>query len=139
MLAKLVYQMDPLQERILEFQGYNKKAVINDGEMRDMYNMSSDEYPCLYQRKPRGLYKHGIEGLGNPSALLVKDKNGYLYPLGEQASIVLDVLRMELKRWNVNVLTESKAVRLVKDADTFILGIENGNEYIKQINRTFVL
>lgn len=74
MLAKLVYQMDPLQERILEFQGYNKKAVINDGEMRDMYNMSSDEYPCLYQRKPRGLYNHGINDLQNPSALLVKDK-----------------------------------------------------------------
>ena len=62
--------------------------------------------------------------------MLVKDKNGYLYPLGEQASIVLDVLRMELKRWNVYVLTESKVVRLVKDKDTFALGIENGNEYL---------
>ena len=71
MLAKLVYQMSPLQERILEFQGYNKKAVIDDGEMRDMYNMSSDEYPCLYQRKPRGLYS---EDFTKPTALLVKDK-----------------------------------------------------------------
>ena len=62
--------------------------------------------------------------------MLVKDKNGYLYPLGEQASIVLDVLRMELKRWNVYVLTESKVVRLVKDKDAFALGIENGNEYL---------
>ena len=62
--------------------------------------------------------------------MLVKDKNGYLYPLGEQAAIVLDVLRMELKRWNVSVLTESKVVRLVKDKDAFVLGIENGDEYI---------
>ena len=71
MLAKLVYQMSPMQERILEFQGYNKKAVINDGEMRDMHNMSSDEYPCLYQRKPRGLYSNAY---AEPTALLVKDK-----------------------------------------------------------------
>ena len=71
MLAKLVYKMNPLQERILEFEGYNKKAVIGDGEMRDMFNMSSDEYPCLYQRKPRGVYS---DTFANPTALLVKDK-----------------------------------------------------------------
>ena len=61
--------------------------------------------------------------------MLVKDKNDYLYPLGEQASIVLDVLRMELKNWDVSILTESKVVCLVKEKDVFVLGIENGNEY----------
>jgi hypothetical protein len=73
-LVAPVYQLSPKQERILEFRGYNRKAVISDGEMRDMYNLASDEYPCLYQRKPRGLYDHGIDNLEEPSALLVKDK-----------------------------------------------------------------
>lgn len=73
-LVAPVYQLSPKEERILAFRGYNRKAVIEDGEMRDMYNLSSDEYPCLYQRKPRGLYDHGIENLQEPSALLVKDK-----------------------------------------------------------------
>lgn len=73
-LVAPVYIMNPSQERILEFKGYNKKPVIDDGEMRDMFNMSSDEYPCLYQRKPRGLYDHGISGLQQPASLLVKDK-----------------------------------------------------------------
>ena len=89
MLVAPRYTFIPKQERILEFKGYNKKAVIDDGEMRDMYNLSSDEFPCLYQRKPRGLYP---EAYKNPTAMIVKDKklavisdgtfyyNGEIYP-----------------------------------------------------------
>lgn len=71
MLATPRYTFIPKQERILEFKGYNKKAVIDDGEMRDMYNLSSDEHPCLYQRKPRGIY---TEMYRAPTAMIVKDK-----------------------------------------------------------------
>ena len=71
MLATPKYTFIPKQERVLEFKGYNKKAVIDDGEMRDMYNLSSDEYPCLYQRKPRGIY---TEMYRAPTAMIVKDK-----------------------------------------------------------------
>ena len=60
--------------------------------------------------------------------MLSKDKDGYLYPLGEQASIVLDVLRMELKRQNVTVLTDAKVVRIVKENDFFIT-CEDGREF----------
>ena len=71
MLVTPKYTFIPKQERILEFKGYNKKAVIEDGEMRDMYNLSSDEYPCLYQRKPRGIYSDAYK---KPTAMIVKDK-----------------------------------------------------------------
>ena len=64
-LVAPVYKLNPLQERILEFRGYNKKSVINDGEMRDMYNLSSDEFPCLYQRKPRGSFPLQLRGLSH--------------------------------------------------------------------------
>ena len=70
-LVAPVYKLNPLQERILEFRGYNKKSVIDDGEMRDMYNLSSDEFPCLYQRKPRGIYS---ESFVHPTAMIVKNK-----------------------------------------------------------------
>lgn len=94
-MAKLVapiYQLSPKQERILQFKGWNAKSVISDGEMRDMFNLSSDEYPCLYQRKPRGIYETGIPNLAKPTAMLVKHKklaiisdgnfyyDGVLYP-----------------------------------------------------------
>ena len=70
-LVKPMYKFISKEERILEFKGYNKKSVIADGEMRDMYNLSSDEYPCLYQRKSRGLYS---EEYAHPTAMIVKDK-----------------------------------------------------------------
>ncbi len=69
-LATLAYTLQAQQERILEFQGLNKKAVIDDGEMRDMLNLSSDEYPCLYQRKPRAVYSDRYK---KPTAMIVKD------------------------------------------------------------------
>ena len=70
-LVAPVYRFNPRQERILEFKGYNRKAVIDDGEMRDMYNLSSDEYPCLSQRKPRAVYNEGFE---KPTAMITKNK-----------------------------------------------------------------
>ncbi len=60
------------------------------------------------------------------SGMLVKDKEGYLYPLGEQASIVLDILRLELNRCGICVMTEAKVIRLSKENDKFVLDIENG-------------
>lgn len=45
--------------------------------------------------------------------LLVKDKGGYLYPACEQASVVLDVLRNELKTLGVRILTGYKVNRIV--------------------------
>lgn len=70
-LVAPVYKFNPSTERILEFKGYNKKSVIDDGEMREMFNLSSDEYPCLYQRKPRGIFS---ESYTHPASMLVKDK-----------------------------------------------------------------
>lgn len=70
-LVAPIYTFTPTEERTLEFKGYNKKSVIDDGEMRDMYNLASDEYPCLYQRKSRGLYSIQYK---RPTAVIVKDK-----------------------------------------------------------------
>lgn len=70
-LVAPVYKFNPRQERILEFKGYNRKTVIDDGEMRDMYNLSSDEFPCLSQRKPRAVYDEGFE---HPTAMITKNK-----------------------------------------------------------------
>lgn len=53
--------------------------------------------------------------------LLLKEKNGYLYPLAEQAAVVLDVLRTELRANGVNLVTECK-VKEIKVTD----GDQNG-------------
>lgn len=38
------------------FRGYNHNLKIKDGEFWDMENLSSDEYPVLSPRNPRGVY-----------------------------------------------------------------------------------
>lgn len=44
--------------------------------------------------------------------MLIKDKNGYLYPLSEQAVTVLDILRFSLEQHNVHVYTGSMITAL---------------------------
>lgn len=68
-LPDMQYEIAPGKKKILEFRGYSNNAVIDDGEMRDMYNLSSDEYPCLYQRKQRGIFSKEYK---NPTAILAK-------------------------------------------------------------------
>lgn len=50
-----------------------------------------------------------FESLG----LMVKSKNGYVYPYSEQASSVLDILRMELKRCRISVMTDTEIIAAV--------------------------
>lgn len=58
--------------QVLDFRGYNDSPTIADGEMRDMFNLTSDKYPNLYQRKLRNTY---IGGLDKPSAILARREN----------------------------------------------------------------
>lgn len=44
------------------FYGYNHNAIISNGEMFDMRNMSGDSYPVLALRKKRGVSSYDVEG-----------------------------------------------------------------------------
>lgn len=46
------------------------------------------------------------------AGLMAKEKRGGLYPAAEQASVVLDILRLQLKKSAVEVKTESKVQKL---------------------------
>jgi len=65
------YTAPPTNNQVIEFKGYDVQNVIDPGAMRDMRNMSSDEYPSLYPRKQRGVYS---EEYVNPSAILSRDE-----------------------------------------------------------------
>lgn len=49
-----VTPLQPMEERIIEFKGLNRKSFVEDGEMSDMKNLTSDNYPLLCPRKLRG-------------------------------------------------------------------------------------
>lgn len=74
-------------------------------------DFSADQYYCEDKEKLEKMFRvfsvwdtiAFFESMG----LMVKNKNGYLYPYCEQASAVLDVLRMELLRKQVTVVTDT--------------------------------
>lgn len=72
------------EERVIEFMGINQRSVIDDGEMRHMYNLSSDNYPCLTQRAAREEvnigYKSPVQSLITKKEKLAGiDEKGWFY------------------------------------------------------------
>ena len=59
--------------------------------------------------------------------MLIKDKNGYCYPRSEQASTVLDILRLQVKNLNIDVLSQSYPVSIQKKKKNFEV-VLNTNE-----------
>ena len=57
--------------------------------------------------------------------LLTYDRDGYVYPLTGQASSVLDVLLLEMRRLKVKLKCKEKVVSLEKDADGFHVRTES--------------
>lgn len=90
-LPELLTTDVPRQKQIIDFQGYSQAPMIDDGEMRDMLNLTSDKYPNLYQRPSRGLYRQGatkespgdVPGYPYPECMIVKD--GKLAVITKQA------------------------------------------------------
>lgn len=61
------------------------------------------------------------------AGMMVKDKNGYLYPASEQASTVLDTLRLQMQGLQVRVMTDLKAADVYRDQNGKIkVCTENG-------------
>ena len=65
------------------------------------------------------------------AGLLLKDKNGYLYPYAEQAAVVLDVLRRGLAETGVRVVTECKVqeIRWCKTSGTKFTAVTEQGSY----------
>ena len=62
------------RDMVQEFKGVNHNVRISDSEFYDMKNMTSDLYPALSPRKPRGVAMQ----LTNCGGLLAKDKLCYI-------------------------------------------------------------
>ncbi len=65
----------------------------------------------------------------NRHGMLIKDRNGYLYPLSEQASTVLDILRFSLEQYKVRVYTDSIITALQPDKKLQITSPVGGRTY----------
>lgn len=67
LFPQLQAEGDPTELRTIEFKGYDVRSIIDDGSMRQMRNLSTDEYPSLTPRKKRGVY---AEGYSSPQCIM---------------------------------------------------------------------
>lgn len=70
-----------------------------------------------------------FEGLG----LMIKDKNGYLYPFSEQAASVLDVLRIKLRTEGIKVVTGAKVETVQKNGNGFMVRSAGQKYYFDRV------
>lgn len=94
----LVTKPMPTEERIIEFKGLNRKSFVEEGEMSDMKNLTSDNYPLLCPRKLRGSYALP-DGAVKPLSVMTKferiamiakkadDSVAFFYDGDEQTSV----------------------------------------------------
>ena len=47
--------------------------------------------------------------------MLIRERNGYLYPLSEQAATVLDILRFALEKYHIRVYTDCQVTKILRD------------------------
>lgn len=59
--------------------------------------------------------------------VILKDRQGYIYPVSDQATTILDVLRMELERLNVVVCFEHHVQSITKNAKGFKITTDKGS------------
>lgn len=70
-LVMPINALDVTEERTIEFKGLNRKEYVQDGEMSDMLNLTSDRYPLLCPRKLRG--EHALpEGAVKPLSIVTR-------------------------------------------------------------------
>lgn len=70
-LVAPITSLQPYEERIIEFKGLNRRSFVEEGEMSDMKNLTSDNYPLLTPRKLRGSYELP-EGVEKPLSIMTK-------------------------------------------------------------------
>lgn len=114
-----------------------KKLLVTGNGKCNLSNIefSMDQYYCSDKEKLQKIFDRFspwdtvsfFESMG----LMVKEKNKGLYPYSEQASAVLDILRMELTRNKVRVITGAEIEKVIRqDKSVFEIKDKTGKNYV---------
>ena len=119
----LIEKKDRIGKKILA-TGNGKCNFTNKSmkqvDFKSQYTNVFDDYVSQFD-------KNEVISFFQSSGMLTKEKNGYYYPRSEQASTVLDLLRLQLKTYKVSVLTEKYPISIKKKKKQFEI-ILNNNE-----------
>lgn len=134
-LVPAVNTLNRIENRILEFKGLNRRSFVQEGEMSDMLNLSSDDYPLLSPRKPRGNYTLP-QGVVRPIQIMARynhiamialddDDNVNFYYNGQIVPSITDLgenTSMVAINTKICFFPEKKYVELVQSGSTVTVG-----------------
>lgn len=119
---------------ILEHMDKPGKKILATGNGRCNFTNAHMDAGCYHSDTPE-LYEKIFRQFGHDETMAFfkslgiypKDRDGYMYPASGQASAVLDVLMMELKRYPVRILYDSHVEAIRRQKNNFEI-ITRGNE-----------
>ena len=118
---------------VLEHMDRIGKKILSTGNGKCNYTNRKQGFRCYRSENPAfvlpSLQQFGFEetvAFFKSLGIVPKERNGYFYPASGQASSVLDVLRMELRRLNVTIQTNCAVAFVRKHRQKF--EIKAGNK-----------
>lgn len=124
----LLEHMDRVGKKILS-TGNGRCNYTNTYQSKECYRSDDQSFPWkIIEQFPVQSILKFFDDLG----IYPKDRNGYLYPNSDQATSVLDVLRMELERLNIEVRVSTECTDILPTKKGFKITVcsKNGNKKI---------
>lgn len=132
MVAAIVAARRGKEVLILERQDVLGKKILGTGNGRcnlSNVNISEKNYVCDQPEQLKGMlsyYKEKEEEFWKSLGLYTIEKNGYIYPLSNQAVSVVDVLVANLKKLNVKAILGANVTVASRRTDDFLVGYDRG-------------
>ena len=126
MTASITAALKGVKVCLLEHRDRVGKKILSTGNGKcNLTNINTDR-SCFHSSSSKDYFRI-IESFGpediieffKSMGMLTINKNGYIYPRCEQASVVLDTLRSELDRLNIPIHTDTGEIKAVSEKDGF--------------------
>lgn len=126
----IVEHNDRVGRKILS-TGNGRCNYTNLFQSPQCYRSDENDFPWkIISRFPAEWVIRKFEEMG----VMPKDKNGYIYPFSEQASAVLDVLRMELDRCGIRIVTSAHVSDILRTKKGWQVEILQGGKKKEKMN-----
>lgn len=135
MMAAISAAQEGAEVTLIEHKDRVGKKILSTGNGRCNFTNLHQEPVCYRSENP--MFPWGIVeqfsaqqtiGFFLKLGVYSKNRSGYLYPNSDQASAVLDTLRMELDRLRIRVLTDTECTEILPKKAGFVLKTNRENE-----------
>ena len=134
MMAAITAASNHAEVTLIEHNDRVGKKILSTGNGRCNFTNMVQEPICYHSEDPSFPWKI-IEQFPAQETIRFflqlgvysKNRNGYLYPNSDQASSVLDALRMEMKRLHIQILTDTECSEILPEKNHFLLKTTQGS------------